>query len=105
MTTRRAIRKVAIVATIILLLGQTIAAAHFHHLSIDKEFGSAVASAATDGACAICAAQLHAPVVSAVAPALVVPEPMKRPVSYTARTEPLAPSIINVFGRAPPQLA
>jgi len=94
-------RKVATIAAIILLLGQTIAAAHFHPASSRLELTGTASIA--DSSCAICAAQLHSPAASAVAPTLNAPTVVENLVARAVPSGPLSAYIGHCFGRAPPE--
>ena len=94
-------RKVATIAAIFLLLGQTIAAAHFHPASSRQELSTGAASIA-DSSCAICAAQLHSPAASAVVPALNAPTVLEDLVVVAVSNGPLSVYLGHCFGRAPP---
>jgi hypothetical protein len=94
-------RRVAAIAAIILLLGQTIAAAHCHPVSRQPELSSSGAGL-SDSSCAICAAQLHSPAAAAVAPALDKPAARENPVACAVFSGPLSVYIGHCFGRAPP---
>jgi hypothetical protein len=97
----RMMRRVAAIAAIILLLGQTIATAHFHSVSRQQELTSSAAGLA-DSSCAICAAQLHSPAAAAVVPALDEPAGREHFVVAVVINGPLRVYVGNCFGRAPP---
>jgi hypothetical protein len=97
----RMMRRVASMAAVILLLGQMIAAAHFHLASRQQALASSGAGLA-DSSCAICAAQLHSPAAAAVAPALDALAVRENPVVSVVLGGPLTVYIGNCFGRAPP---
>src|SRR3984957_18831990 len=67
------LKKIAIVAAMVLLLGQTLAAAHFHRFSTLPEFSQSAVSSIADGGCAVCVAHFHSPAIFAVVPALNAP--------------------------------
>jgi len=94
-------RKVAVIAAVLLLVGQTIAAAHFHSVSSQQEFAASTAGIA-DSSCAICAAQLHSPAASAVAPALDAPSALESLLAPAVFGGPLTSYAGDRFGRAPP---
>jgi hypothetical protein len=98
-------RRVAAIAAIILLLGQTIASAHFHRASAQPEFSATSAAGIADSSCAICAAHFHSPAASAVAPALDAPTVLEDLVVVAVSSGPLAVSFGHCFGRAPPASA
>ncbi len=95
------VRKIATVAAVILLLGQTIAAAHFHPLSTQHEVVPGAVGIA-DGSCAICAAHLHSAAALAIAPALDAPTIPERVPPRTVYAGPLSTFARSRFGRAPP---
>jgi hypothetical protein len=103
MTSRCAItlRRVAVVAAIVLLLGQTIAAAHFHRISRQQELAASNVGFG-DTSCAICAAHLHSAAVSAIVPALDAPKLLEKSVVFAVSIEPLCAYVGHCFGRAPP---
>jgi hypothetical protein len=96
------LRKIALAAAILLLLGQTIAAAHFHRLPGHQEFCSTATNAIADASCAICAAQLHSPAAHAIVPAFDAPKLLHQSVVLAVATEPLCAYVGHCFGRAPP---
>jgi hypothetical protein len=105
MNTRRypeILRRSAIIAAIVLLMGQAIAAAHFHRVAGHQEFSSGATTAIADSACAICAAQLHSPAAHAIVPAFDAPKPLHQSVVLAVATEPLCAYVGHCFGRAPP---
>ena len=91
-------RRAATITTIILLLGQAIAAAHFHPASVNQELSART----TDSCCVICVAHLHSPAVSAIAPALDVPSLFENLVTLTVLSGPSLIYAGHCFGRAPP---
>ena len=95
-------RRVATIAAIILLLGQTIAAAHFHRTSAQQEFSATSAASIADSSCAICAAHFHSPAASVVVPALNAPTVLEDSVVIAVSGEPLSLYFGYCFGRAPP---
>ena len=95
-------RRIATVAAIILLLGQTIAAAHVHRTSSSQEFSAGSVGGIADSSCAICAAHFHSPCVSAVVPALDAPTLLESSVSYAVQSGPISTFVEHRFGRAPP---
>lgn len=95
-------RKVATIAAIILLLGQTIAAAHFHRISAQQEFSASSVGGIVDSSCAICAAHFHSPAASAVVPALDAPTVLESIIPFAVQTGPLSTFAQHRFGRAPP---
>jgi hypothetical protein len=98
-------RKLAMLAAIILLLGQTIATAHFHPVSRQPRVSSSTAAGIADTSCAICSAQLHSSSAPAVAPALDAPTVQQNLVALTVPSGPPSVYIGNCFGRAPPALS
>jgi hypothetical protein len=94
-------RKIAIVAAIFLLIGQTIAAAHFHRLSAQQEF-SASANGIADSGCAVCLFHFHTPGISAAAPVLSAPTLLQHLFSFAVFSGPLSAFVRHRFGRAPP---
>lgn len=99
---RKMTRTVATIAAIILLLGQTIAAAHFHPVLSQQGLSSSEAVGIADSSCAICAAHFHSPVLSAVVPALDAPTVIEKLVARAVFGGPLSVYVGHCFGRAPP---
>ena len=95
-------RKIATLAAIIVLLGQTIAAAHVHRNSSSQEFSAGSVGGVADSSCAICAAHFHSPAVSAVVPALDAPTLLDSIVSFAVQAGPISTLVEYRFGRAPP---
>jgi hypothetical protein len=95
-------RNVATIAAIILLIGQTIAAAHFHRSSAQPEFSASAVAGIADSSCASCAAHFHSPAASTVAPALNAPTVLENLVARAVAIEPLSTYVDHCFGRAPP---
>src|SRR5262245_10364840 len=95
-------RKVVTIAAIILLLGQTIAAAHVHRTSSQQELSSSAVSGIAESSCAICAAHFHSPAVSAVVPALDSPTIVESIVTGTIQAAPPSTFVERRYGRAPP---
>ena len=104
MTSRCSItlRRVAVVTAIILLLGQTIAAGHFHRVSRQLELLASSGAGFAESSCAICAAHLHSAALAAIVPALDAPELFERSVVFAVSVEPLCAFVGHCFGRAPP---
>jgi hypothetical protein len=96
------LRKVAIVAAVVLLLGQTLAAAHFHRVSTQPEFSQSAVSGIADGGCAVCVAHFHSPAIFAVVPALNAPVTARDSARRAIHSAPLSVRIVLRFGRAPP---
>jgi hypothetical protein len=95
-------RRVATIAAIILLISQTIAAAHFHRASGQQEFSSGGSAGIADSSCAICAAHFHSPATSAVVPALDAPTVLENLVARAVPSGPPSVYVSRHFGRAPP---
>jgi hypothetical protein len=95
-------RNVALVAAMVLLLGQTVAAAHFHRVSTQQEFSQSAAAGLADGACPVCLAHFHSPAIFAVVPALDAPTIARDSVPRAMTSAPLSAYIVHRFGRAPP---
>jgi hypothetical protein len=95
-------RRAATFAAIILLIGQAIAAAHFHRASVNQEISAGASAGTTDSACAICVAHLHSPGVSGIAPAIDVPSLLEKLVTLTVLSRPSLIYAGHRFGRAPP---
>jgi len=95
-------RKAATLTALIVLLGQTIAAAHFHPSSTQRAFSASGVSGVADSACPICAAHLHSTATAPIVPALDAPAIAERTVPCALETGPLSTFVRNRFGRAPP---
>jgi hypothetical protein len=96
------LRKVAIVAAVVLLLGQTLAAAHFHRVSTEQEFSQSAVAGIADGGCAVCLAHFHSPAIFAVVPALNAPATATDSVPRAIPSASFSVPIVHRFGRAPP---
>jgi hypothetical protein len=96
-------RKVSLIAAaIILLLGQTIAAAHFHPTSSQRQLSSTRGAGIADSSCAICAAHFHSPATAAVIPAFATPTIGEDIVLRAVHAGPRSTFVGHLFGRAPP---
>jgi len=95
-------RRIATIAAIILLLGQAIAASHFHWNSAHRQLSSNGVASIADISCPICAAHFHSSAVAAVIPALKAPTMVEFIVADTLLPAPPLTFIANRFGRAPP---
>jgi len=95
------LRNIAMVAAMVLLLGQTLAAAHFHRVSTEQEFSESAASGIADG-CAVCVAHFHSPAIFAVVPALNAPLTARDSVPRAIPSAPVSACVVHRFGRAPP---
>ncbi|HXN87515.1 MAG TPA: hypothetical protein VN867_15690 [Candidatus Binataceae bacterium] len=96
------LRNVALVAAIMLVLGQTLAAAHFHRVSTGPEFSQSAVAGIADGGCAVCVAHFHSPAVFAVVPALNAPVTARDLAPRAIRSASLSARVVHRFGRAPP---
>jgi hypothetical protein len=95
-------RKLAVFAAVLLLVGQTIAASHFHPASRQLQVSSSSATGIADSACAICAAHLHSSAAAAIAPAIDAPTSLEKQMASAIFLVAQSACIANCFGRAPP---
>jgi len=86
----------------VLLLAQTIAAAHFHRAAAHQELSSTGSNWVADSSCPICAAQLHSPAAYVIVAALDAPKLALESIVPAVPIEPLSAYIGHYFGRAPP---
>jgi len=96
------IRKAATVAAIFLLLGQTIAAAHFHWTLAHHELSSRDTATVADSLCPICAAHLNNSATAPTVPALDGPTIADQLAPRALHSAPHSTFVRNCFGRAPP---
>jgi len=96
------IRRIASITAIVLLIGQTIAAAHSHRISTQHELSSSGAVGIADSSCAICAAHFHSPAASTVVPVLDAPTILENLILRAVQAGPLSTFSLDRFGRAPP---
>jgi hypothetical protein len=95
-------RQVAGLAAIFLLLGQTLAAAHFHRTSAQRELSAGGAAGIADSACPICAAHLNTSAPAPVVPTLDAPTIADKLVPHLMHRAPSSTFLQSCFGRAPP---
>ena len=94
-------RGVAAFVAAILLLTQSLGAAHFHPLPTAQKY-AADAVVSDDGLCAVCLFSFHSPTVAAVTPSLTAPVLFER-IDFVATESRLCSSYdSHLFGRAPP---
>ncbi len=95
-------RGVAAVAAAILLLAQSLAAAHFHPLPDQQKYSAEAVASVDNGLCAVCLLRIHSPTVAAVTPSVTAPVPFER-IDFVATESRLCSSYdSHLFGRAPP---
>ncbi len=98
-------RGVAALLAAILLLTQSLAAAHFHPLPTRQKYAANAVVNAEDGLCAVCLFRIHSPTVAAVTPSMTAPGLLER-VEFVAPESRLCSSYdSHLFGRAPPASA
>ena len=95
-------RGVAAVAAAILLLTQSLGAAHFHPLPTQQKYAADAVVNAGDGLCAVCLFRVHSPTVSAVTPYLAAPVLFERIVVFATQSRLCSACDSHLFGRAPP---
>ncbi len=97
-------RRLALAAGVILMLAQSLGAAHYHPLAFAPH-PSIAAAAAPDSLCSLCLHHQHAPSVSAAPFPLAAPLDAKRfdPKDFCFALVPSFDS--HLFGRAPPASA
>jgi hypothetical protein len=79
-------RRVAAFAAAILLLAQSLGAAHFHPLPSQQKYAADAVVNADDGLCAVCLFRIHSPTVSAVTPYLTTPARFERIVVFATQS-------------------
>jgi hypothetical protein len=95
-------RSVAAFVAAILLLAQSLGAAHFHPLPTQQKYAADAVVSAEDGLCALCLFRIHSPTVSAVTPSVTAPVLFER-IDLVATESWLCSSYdSHLFGRAPP---
>jgi hypothetical protein len=94
-------RRLALVAGVILLLAQSVGAAHYHPLAF-AQHPSIASAAASDSLCALCLHHQHAPTVSAAQFPLAAPSDTGRADSNVLRFALVSSFDSHLFGRAPP---
>ena len=94
-------RRLAIVAGAILLLAQSVSAAHYHPSAFAQHF-SIAASASSDSLCSLCLHQQHAPTVSAAPFPLAAPSNSGHLDPKDFRFALVSSFDSHLFGRAPP---
>jgi hypothetical protein len=95
-------RQVAGLAAIFLLLAQTLAAAHFHRTSAQRELSAGDAAGVADSSCPICAAHLNTSAPAPAVPALNAPTIADKLVPHLMQLAPRSTFLQSCFGRAPP---
>ena len=71
-------RRIAAFVAAILLLAQSLGAAHFHPLPSQQKYATDAVVNADDGLCAVCLFRIHSPTVAAVTPYLTAPVLLER---------------------------
>jgi len=95
-------RSVAAFVAAILLLAQSLGAAHFHPLPTQQKYAADAVVNADDGLCAVCLFRIHSPTVAAVTPSVTAPVLFER-IDFVATESRLCSSYdSHLFGRAPP---
>jgi len=97
---RRA-RNLATVAAMLLLLAQSLSAAHYHPLPTpDKILVNSAAG--DDGVCSLCLLHFHSPTLSAASLSLAIPAAVHKVLPRPGAVELLCGFDSHLFGRAPP---
>jgi len=95
-------RGVAAFVAAILLLAQSLGAAHFHPLPTQQKYAENAVVNADDALCAVCLFRIHSPTVAAVTPSVTAPVLLER-IDFVATESRLCSSHdSHLFGRAPP---
>jgi len=95
-------RGVAVFAAAVLLLAQSLGAAHFHPLPSKQKYSANAAGGADNGLCAVCLVRAHSPTVSTISPFLTAPILFARVAACAARSRLRSAFHSHRFGRAPP---
>jgi hypothetical protein len=98
---RRWMRRIAGFAAAILLLAQSVGAAHLHPLPSQQKYATS-ATVSVDGLCALCLVRFHSPAAFVVTPHPIAPAPTESTAHRTASAEPRFSYLSHLFGRAPP---
>src|SRR5579872_2872894 len=99
---RRWIRGIAGFVAAILLLVQSVGAAHFHPLPSQSKYLANAAAVADNGLCALCLVRFHSPAAFVVAPHPTAPALDELISPCVTSTQPLSLYRSFLFGRAPP---
>jgi len=94
--------RLAVFAAAILLLAQSLGAAHFHPLQGQQKYAADTAGSADSGLCAVCLVRVHSPTVSSVVPNLAAPALFRRTVVFAVQSQSHSACDSHLFGRAPP---
>jgi len=95
-------RGVAVLAVAILLVMQSLGAAHYHRFPAGSDCSIFAAASADNGLCAICFFRVHSPTVLIATPSLNAPTLAELVVSSAIQSEPCSSYRSHLFGRAPP---
>ncbi len=99
---RRWMRGIAGFVAAILLLIQSVGAAHFHPLPSQRKYVANAAVVADNGLCALCLVRFHSPAVFVVAPHPTAPALAELTSPCVTSTQPPSSYRSHLFGRAPP---
>ena len=95
-------RGVAVLAVAILLVIQSLGAAHYHRFSAGSDCSIFAVASADNGLCAICLFRIHCPTVFVATPSLRAPTIAELVVFSMTQSEPRSSCLSHRFGRAPP---
>jgi len=98
---RRWRRGIAGFVAVILLLAQSVGAAHLHPFPSPQKYVTG-AAVSVDGLCALCLVRFHSPAAFIAAPHPMAPALSELTALCTARSEPRSSYRSHLFGRAPP---
>jgi hypothetical protein len=99
---RRWTRRIAGFTAVILLLAQTIGAAHLHPLPSQHKYVASAAAVSADGFCALCLFRFHSPTALVVTPYPTAPAVAELAALFATGSEPHSSYSSHLFGRAPP---
>jgi hypothetical protein len=98
---RRWMRRIAGFAAVILLLAQSVGAAHLHPLPSQQKYVTS-AAVSVDGLCALCLVRFHSPAAFIATSHPMAPALTELMALRTASAEPRSSYLSHLFGRAPP---
>jgi hypothetical protein len=95
-------RRTAIVAAALILLAQSLGAAHYHPAPTVQKLSASSAASVDDGLCALCLLHFHAPSAMSPLPSLAVPAAVQHLGLSASRSRRASSLDSHLFGRAPP---
>src|ERR1700736_1989852 len=99
---RRWTPRIPVFTAVVLLLAQTIGAAHLHPLPSQNKSLASAAAVSTDNFCSLCLFRFHCPTALADTPHPTAPALADLAVLFATGSEPHSSYSSHLFGRAPP---